>query len=97
MFLYFHKETAGPKAGVKQLLLRVKVGVERLDELVDVNAVHEAGFGQGLGGGVRAVQAVHTKGHEDRSNFRIKAHHRGDAHIGGDHGATFFLRITRNG
>ena len=78
------------------LLLGVEVGVERLDELVDVNAVNAAGFGQGLGRGVRAVQAVHAVGHEDRSNLRIQAHHGSDGHIGGDHGATFFLRLKRN-
>ena len=39
-------------AGAARLLLAVEEGVERLDELVGVDAVHEAGFGDGLSGGI---------------------------------------------
>ena len=42
-------------------------------------------------GGDGAVEAVHAVGEEDRGDFRIHAHDFGDGHIGGDHGASFFL------
>ena len=73
------------------LLLAVEISVERLDELVRVDTVHLAGLGDGFGGGVRAVQAVHAVGHEDGSDLRVELHDGSDGHISGNHGKTFFL------
>lgn len=70
---------------IKRLLLRVKERVERLDELVGIDAMNQAGLGDGLGRGVRAVQAMHAIGHEDRSNFRVELHDGSDGHISSDH------------
>jgi len=76
-----------------ELLFRVEESVECLDELVGIDAVNQAGLSDGLGRGVRAVEAVHAVGHEDRSDFRIELHDGGDGHIGSDHEKTFFLKL----
>ena len=90
-----HQKNRGRLAPVldeKELLLAVEESVERLHELVGIDAVHRAGICDRLSRGVRAVEAVHAEGHEDRRDFGIKAHHRSDGHIGSDHGKTFFLK-----
>ena len=76
-----------------RLLLGFEVVVERRDEFVDIDAVYLAGLLEGLGGGVRAEQAVHAEGHEDRSYLGIHMHNGGDGHIGSDHEKTFFLKF----
>ena len=75
-----------------KLLLGVEERIERLHQLIRVDAVHCAGVRDGFRRSVWAVEAVHAEGHEDRRNFGIESHDRSDGHIGSDHEKTFFLK-----
>ena len=81
-----NRDRPAPVLDEKELLLAVEESVERLHELIGIDAVHHAGICDRLGRGVRAVEAVHAEGHEDRSDLRVELHDGGDGHIGGNHG-----------
>lgn len=73
------------------VVLGVKVGVEGLDQGIGVDAVHQARLGDGLGGGVRAVEAVHAVRHEHGRDLGVELHDGCDGHIGRDHRKDLFL------
>ena len=66
-----------PKIGLfllcMKLLLGVEERVERLHQLIRIDAVHRAGVRDRFRRGVRAVEAVHAERHENRRNFGIEA------------------------